>query len=109
MSKDNKNNEFKKQDAKSFLEFMADNKKLVMPIILVIAVAITVVIALHANKKTAELVADTSSTSAESASGEYVVPEVDLELNAHEEVNALMNTYFTAYDKFSSSVNASFL
>ncbi len=97
MSKDNKNNEFKKQDAKSFLEFMADNKKLVMPIILVIAVAITVVIALHANKKTAELVADTSSTSAESASGEYVVPEVDLELNAHEDVNALMNTYFTAY------------
>ncbi len=77
----------------NFFEFLGDNKKFLMPAILVVAVALTIVIALGANKKTAivEKVADT----AEEAST-FEVPEDAMELNAYPEVNAIIEKYYVA-------------
>ena len=89
-------NPFAAQDKRSFWEFITDNKKLVMPIMLVIAVALTIFIALKANNRTVPTETEDAQVTVDE-NGNYVVPEVDLEKNAHNDVNELMNTYFTAY------------
>jgi hypothetical protein len=89
-------NPFAAQDKRTFFEYISDNKKLVMPLILVVAVALTIVIALNANKRDVAVENEDAVTSV-SEDGSYIVPEVDLEKNAYDEVNSLMNTYFSAY------------
>ena len=89
-------NPFANQDKRTFWEYISDNKKIVMPIILVVAVAITIGIALGANKKDAGETQENAAVEVDENGG-YIVPEVDLEKNAYEDVNNLMNTYFTAY------------
>ncbi|WP_408071626.1 SH3 domain-containing protein [Butyrivibrio sp. JL13D10] len=89
-------NPFAKQDKRNFWEFISDNKKLVMPIILVVAVGITIVIALSANNRTIPSTTDDDQVTVDE-NGSYIVPEVDLEKNAYEDVNALMSKYFSAY------------
>ncbi len=90
-------NPFSKQDKRNFWEYISDNKKIVMPLVLIVAVALTVGIALNANKKDAGKVEDESIVTTVNEDGSYVVPEVDLEKNAYEDVNQLMATYFSAY------------
>jgi hypothetical protein len=95
--KGNKNdNPFAGQDKRNFFEYISDNKKIVMPIILVVAVALTIIIALNANKKDNTVLVENATTEV-NEDGSYVVPEVDLEVDAYEDVNALMATYFNAY------------
>ncbi len=90
-------NPFAGQDKRNFWEYVSDNKKIVMPLILVVAVAITIVIALHANNKSAEEQVDENVATSVNEDGSYVVPEVDLQKNAYDNVNSLMKTYFDAY------------
>ena len=73
------------------------HSRIIMPIVLVICVAITVTIAISANKEKA--VEDEIVQAAEELSITdplVSVPEVPMELNAVPEVNDLVNTYYTA-------------
>ena len=90
-------NPFAGQDKRNLWEYITDNKKIVMPIILIAAVGLTVTIALNANKRDAAKDVDESVVTTVAEDGSYVVPEVALEKNAYEDVNALMQTYFNAY------------
>ena len=78
-------------------EFLADNKKKVMPVILLVCVAVTILIAIHANKVTAER-AISQADDRESGALMSINPEdARLEQNAYPEVNNLMSKYFEAY------------
>ena len=93
-----------RNDKKNIFAILADNKKFLMPAVFVLAVVITIVIALSANKKTTQQAALTAN---ESMSDTYVVPEVTMEENAYPEVNALINTYYTASAEGNSEVISS--
>ena len=94
-NKKNDPNQFR-NEKHNILELIVDNKKLVMPAILVLAVALTIIIALRANKKVVEDTQSVQDLSAAAASSTYEVPEVDLELNAYADVNELITTYYQA-------------
>ncbi|MBP3477265.1 MAG: SH3 domain-containing protein [Lachnospiraceae bacterium] len=71
--------------------------KIVMPVVLVICVLITVVIAVNANKKKAEQEETVvASEEVDMSSNLIAVPEVPLEQDAVPEINELFNTYYTA-------------
>ncbi len=89
-------NPFAAQDKRTFFEYISDNKKLVMPLVLVVAVVLTIVLALKANKSDVATEPENTVTSV-AEDGSYIVPEVELEKNAYDDVNSLMNTYFSAY------------
>ncbi len=91
-------NPFSKQDKRNLWELITDNKKVVMPVVLVAAVGLTIGIALNANKNDASSVQEETVTTV-NEDGSYVVPDVELEKNAYEDVNALMQVYFDAYSK----------
>lgn len=82
------------------VDFVLDHGKLVFPVILIAAVAVTVTIALQAGsgKVTAAETEDgeQASLSEGDVSMELTVPDTALELNAYPEVNALIATYFQA-------------
>ncbi len=98
-------------------DWISDHAKIVMPLILVVCVLFTVLIAVNANKKAAAEeeaqmaesteVADTMAASAEDAD---TVPELPLEENAYPAVNALMSSYYAALAEGNldtvSSINA---
>ena len=93
-----------RNDKKNIFAILADNKKFLMPAVFVLAVVITIVIALSANKRTTQQAALTAN---ESMSDTYVVPDVTMEENAYPEVNALINTYYTASAEGNSEVISS--
>ena len=71
--------------------------KIIMPVVLVVCVVVTVIIAINANGRKAT--EDESVDAAEEvtiADVPAVVPEVPMELNAVPEVNDLINTYYGA-------------
>lgn len=98
-------------------DWISDHAKIVMPLILVVCVLFTVLIAVNANKKAAAEeeaqmaesteVADTMAASAEDAEA---VPELPLEENAYPAVNELMSSYYAALAEGNldtvSSINA---
>ena len=92
MRKKKQNSSFR-NNKKSFSAILGDNKKYLMPAILVVAVALTVFIAISANKRTAEQV-ETGSNASEAAS--FEIPSYTMEENAYPEVNALVEKYYTA-------------
>ena len=79
-------------------DFIVARSKLVFPILLIAAVAITVTIALKAGSGTVSATGapdpETASISDGNAVVELTVPDVPLELNAYPEVNSLVMTYF---------------
>lgn len=82
------------------VDFILAHGKLVFPVILIAAVAVTVTIALKAGSGRV-VAAETQETDQASLSSgdmqtELVVPETALELNAYPEVNALIATYYQA-------------
>lgn len=79
-----------KKDISAFLE---DNKKYLMPLILVVAVIITVAVALSAGHREDKL-SQTSAADAEASS--FEVPDATMEENAYPEVNALVEKYYEA-------------
>lgn len=73
--------------------FLGDNKKYLMPSLLVVAVVITIVIAVSANRRNTEMVQPTTAVAEAST---LQVPEDPMEENAYPEVNALVEKYYTA-------------
>ena len=96
MAKKNKNVTNWRNDKKDFRAFFEDNKKFLMPAILVIAVGITVAVALSANRRSAVEVMDAAVEADPTA---FVVPEVTMEENAYPKVNALVEKYYDALAK----------
>ena len=92
MKKKNDLNSWRKEK-KDIFDILGDNKKILMPVILIVAVVITVAIALSANHRATEL-AQASSDS--DAAATYEIQDVTMEENAYPEVNALVDTYYTA-------------
>ena len=82
-----------RNDKKDIYAILGDNKKYLMPAILIIAVAATVVIAMNANQRAQEVAQSTVATSEVST---YEVPDATMEENAYPDVNALVDTYYTA-------------
>ncbi|MBE5823344.1 MAG: hypothetical protein E7308_04675 [Butyrivibrio sp.] len=82
-----------RNEKKDIWAILGDNKKYLMPAILLVAVAITVVVAISANKRAAQVAQSTASTSEVST---YEIPDVTMEENAYPEVNALVEKYYKA-------------
>ncbi len=82
-----------RNEKKDIFEILGDNKKYLMPAILVVAVIITVVIAVSANKRTTQEVQTTVATVENSG---FEIPEATMEENAYPDVNALVEKYYTA-------------
>lgn len=83
------------------VDFVLAHGKLVFPIILIAAVAVTVTIALQAGSDKVAAAEPSESGQASLSDGddaptELVVPDTALELNAYPDVNALIVTYFQA-------------
>lgn len=89
-----------KERALQVRDFIVARGKLVFPILLIAAVAITVTIALKAGSGTVSATGapdpETASLSDGNAVVELTVPDVPLELNAYPELNSLVMTYFEA-------------
>lgn len=82
-------------------DFIMDHSKIVMPLVLIICVIITVVIAVNANhrealEKEAEQAAIAVSTEEAASIEEVEIPEYELEENAHPEINNLVRAYYDA-------------
>lgn len=80
-----------------FKNWLFRYSKIVMPVILVICVVITVVVAINANKrKIAEEETIEAAEEVDVSNEMAAVPEVPLEQDAVPEINELFNTYYTA-------------
>lgn len=84
-----------------FKEWISEHAKIVMPIVLIICVAITVFVAINANRRAAAEVeaqlADMPVSTAEPIQeGEQEVPQLELEENAYPAVNTLISNYYKA-------------
>jgi uncharacterized protein YgiM (DUF1202 family) len=83
-------------------DWVMDHSKIVLPLILVVCVLITVVLAINANKK--EALEKESQQAAMAVASEQALPSVDeletpqfeLEENAYPEINNLIRTYYDA-------------
>ncbi len=82
-----------RNEKKDIFAILGDNKKYLMPAILLIAVVITIVIAINANHRATQLAQSTVATSEVST---FEVSEEAMEENAYPEVNALVEKYYTA-------------
>ena len=82
-----------RNEKKDIFAILGDNKKYLMPTILVVAVALTVVIAVSANHRATQI-AESTATVAESTV--FEVPDVTMEENTSPEVAALVERYYTA-------------
>ncbi len=82
-----------RNDKKSIFAILSDNKKYLMPVVFVLAVALTIVIALSANRRAAELASTKEEAAAEAT---YMIPEDAMQENAYPEVNALVEKYYIA-------------
>lgn len=91
-----------KEAVLSVVDWIVDHNKLVMPLVLIVCVAIIIALAVNANhkealEKEAELAAaamTAEENTVEEAVGEQ--PDVQLEEDAHPEVNNLVRTYYDA-------------
>lgn len=81
-------------------DWILDHTKIVMPVVLLVCVLITVLIALNANKKAAAEVeaqaVEQQPVAAEEQTGTEEIPEYPLEENAYPAVNSLMSAYYAA-------------
>lgn len=85
----------------SIKDWILSHSKIVMPVVLVLCVAITVLIAINANKhdalqKEAEAAAKNAGEDASADIDLIEVPEYALEENAHPEINAIVKEYYDA-------------
>lgn len=82
-----------RNNKKSIFAILGDNKKFLMPVIFVLAVVATVSIALTANRRAKEVAQNPDEAE---LAATYEVPEVQMEENAHSDVNALIEKYYAA-------------
>ncbi|MEZ3506642.1 MAG: SH3 domain-containing protein [Lachnospiraceae bacterium] len=91
--------DFLKAKLEIFRNWLFQYSKIIMPVVLVLCVAVTVVIAVGANKRKLEKeesVETTEGMHIEVADNLLAVPEVPLEQDAVPEINELFSTYYTA-------------
>lgn len=91
--------DFIKAKLEIFRKWLFRYSKIIMPVVLVLCVVGTIIVAVSANKrKTAEeeKTDTTEDTNVEVAGELQEVPEVPLEQDAVPEINELFNTYYTA-------------
>lgn len=84
-------------------DFVMDHSKIVMPLVLIVCVIITVIIAVNANHREAlEKEAQQAAMAVPTEEGAAVsvegleIPEYELEENAHPEINNLVRAYYDA-------------
>lgn len=83
-------------------DWIMDHNKIVMPLVLVVCVLITIMVAVNANKREAlEKEAEQAAIALASdeslgASDGLEIPNVPLEENAHPEINDMVRTYYNA-------------
>lgn len=83
-------------------DWIMDHNKIVMPLVLVVCVLITIMVAVNANKREAlEKEAEQAAIALASdeslgVSDELEIPDVPLEENAHPEINDMVRTYYNA-------------
>lgn len=86
-----------KAKLENFKNWLFRYSKIVMPVILVLCVAITVVVAINANKRKIAEEETVETTEEVNISGTPIeVPEVPLEQDAVPEINELFSAYYTA-------------
>lgn len=91
-----------KEKSRAVKDWIMDNTKIVMPVVLVVCVLITIFVAINANqkealKKEAEEAAAAIAGQEESASVEGLsTPVYELEENAYPEINNIIKTYYDA-------------
>ena len=83
-----------RNNKKNIFAILGDNKKYLMPAVFVLAVILTVVIALNANKRTKE--SATTLADADVGATLEINEIIPMAENAYEDVNALIDTYYTA-------------
>ncbi|MDE7334130.1 MAG: SH3 domain-containing protein [Lachnospiraceae bacterium] len=87
---------------KSMTDWIMDHSKIVLPLVLVVCVLITVVLAINANKKEAlekeaqQAAMAVASEQALPSVEELETPQFELEENAYPEINNLIRTYYDA-------------
>lgn len=83
-------------------DWIMDHTKIVMPLVLVVCVLITILVAINANqrealKKEAELAAAALTAAEANTSVDGLTsPQFDLEENAHQEINSVVRSYYDA-------------
>lgn len=84
-------------------DFIMDHSKIIMPLVLIVCVIITVIIAVNANhRETLEKEAEQAAMAVPTEEGEAVsvegleMPQYELEENAHPEINNLVRAYYDA-------------
>lgn len=84
-------------------DFVMDHSKIIMPLVLIVCVIITVIIAVNANHREAlEKEAEQAAMAVPTEEGVAVsvegleIPEYELEENAHPEINNLVRAYYDA-------------
>ena len=91
--------DFLKAKLEIFRNWLFQYSKIIMPVVLVLCVAVTVVIAVGTNKRKLEKeesVETTEGMHIEVADNLLAVPDVPLEQDAVPEINELFSTYYTA-------------
>ncbi len=82
-----------RNDRNNFFALLGDNKKILMPLLFVVAVALTVGIALSANRRTAQ---EASTDASATLDATLEIPDGSMEENAYPEVNAFIEKYYEA-------------
>lgn len=90
------NNDKLKEKIHICKEWILNHSKIVLPSVVGVCVAITVVVALNANKKEMQKQAVGAEVVTEESSTEVEVPEEPFEVNAYPEINNLIATYYQA-------------
>lgn len=78
---------------RNIFAILGDNKKYLMPIVFALAVVLTVVIALSANRRSQEQVINGGEAD---IAASVEIPELKMEENAYPEVNAFIQEYYNA-------------
>ncbi|MBQ3790129.1 MAG: SH3 domain-containing protein [Lachnospiraceae bacterium] len=81
----------------SLLDFLSDNKKKVMPIVLILCVAVTIFIAIRANRAAEKQVTSDPGSTDGTTGISVAAEEAPLEQDVYPEINALIGRYFEAY------------
>ena len=97
--KDYEPDPFRRSDRRTFLQFITDNKKLVMPLILIAAVCLTVLIALHANQRIVEETYAGTGTDPGTEEASMETGLTPLVENTDENIEKLVMAYFDAYGR----------
>ncbi len=93
MKKRNKNYSFR-NDRNNIFAILGDYKRILMPLVFLLAVILTVSVALNANKRAAQKM-DSNEDEANAAAS-LEIPDGSMQENAYPEVNALIEEYYTA-------------